>query len=228
MQGLSRKQKQLSEALLNLHEDAMLLEEFDGFVAGLLVCPETIPPSAWLPIVWNREGGDEPVFDDLAHGNRVMRLVMEHYNAVAKTLFDSPDSYAPVFAVDERNGDVLWELWIEGFDKAVKLRPEAWRPLLTAEIHAARALSSLMMLADIARVEERFSKEQKDALTVSPHEKIPAWVRELNDWRLAIDQPVSSFRSNANSFAAPAAKVGRNDPCPCGSGKKYKKCCGLN
>jgi preprotein translocase subunit SecA len=23
------------------------------------------------------------------------------------------------------------------------------------------------------------------------------------------------------------AKVGRNDPCPCGSGKKYKKCCGL-
>ena len=25
---------------------------------------------------------------------------------------------------------------------------------------------------------------------------------------------------------AGAAKVGRNDPCPCGSGKKYKKCCG--
>ncbi|MBN2898353.1 MAG: SEC-C domain-containing protein [Clostridia bacterium] len=23
-------------------------------------------------------------------------------------------------------------------------------------------------------------------------------------------------------------KVGRNDPCPCGSGKKYKKCCGVN
>jgi preprotein translocase subunit SecA len=25
-----------------------------------------------------------------------------------------------------------------------------------------------------------------------------------------------------------AVKVGRNDPCPCGSGKKYKKCCGVN
>ncbi|HAH44109.1 MAG TPA: hypothetical protein DCM07_04505, partial [Planctomycetaceae bacterium] len=23
-------------------------------------------------------------------------------------------------------------------------------------------------------------------------------------------------------------KVGRNDPCPCGSGKKFKKCCGKN
>ena len=25
-----------------------------------------------------------------------------------------------------------------------------------------------------------------------------------------------------------AKKVGRNDPCPCGSGKKYKNCCGKN
>ena len=25
-----------------------------------------------------------------------------------------------------------------------------------------------------------------------------------------------------------AEKVGRNDPCPCGSGKKYKNCCGVN
>ena len=30
----------------------------------------------------------------------------------------------------------------------------------------------------------------------------------------------------APAVAAPRAKVGRNDPCPCGSGKKYKKCCG--
>ena len=27
---------------------------------------------------------------------------------------------------------------------------------------------------------------------------------------------------------APKAKVGRNEPCPCGSGKKYKHCCGKN
>lgn len=27
-------------------------------------------------------------------------------------------------------------------------------------------------------------------------------------------------------YVRPEAKVGRNDPCPCGSGKKFKKCCG--
>jgi SWIM/SEC-C metal-binding protein len=28
--------------------------------------------------------------------------------------------------------------------------------------------------------------------------------------------------------AVRSEKIGRNDPCPCGSGKKYKKCCGTN
>jgi uncharacterized protein YecA (UPF0149 family) len=28
------------------------------------------------------------------------------------------------------------------------------------------------------------------------------------------------------TFRRPTPKIGRNDPCPCGSGKKYKKCCG--
>jgi uncharacterized protein YecA (UPF0149 family) len=35
-------------------------------------------------------------------------------------------------------------------------------------------------------------------------------------------EPVASMEDVAPS----AAKVGRNDPCPCGSGKKFKKCCG--
>ena len=40
--------------------------------------------------------------------------------------------------------------------------------------------------------------------------------------------PVGGGMSFAQPMAAPAqrAAVGRNDPCPCGSGKKYKKCCG--
>jgi len=32
--------------------------------------------------------------------------------------------------------------------------------------------------------------------------------------------------NNRPDAAAAARKVGRNDPCPCGSGRKYKKCCG--
>ena len=43
-----------------------------------------------------------------------------------------------------------------------------------------------------------------------------AWMKSLGSRLVADSDP---------SLAAPQASVGRNDPCPCGSGKKYKKCC---
>src|SRR5260370_14427651 len=58
MSGLSRRLKQLDEELLALGEETMLLEELDGFIAGLLVCPDLIKPGEWLPIVWNRDSAD--------------------------------------------------------------------------------------------------------------------------------------------------------------------------
>ena len=34
------------------------------------------------------------------------------------------------------------------------------------------------------------------------------------------------FRAKPKQFKSDESKVGRNEPCPCGSNKKYKKCCG--
>ena len=128
MSGLPRHLKQLDKELLALGEETMLIEELDGFIAGLLICPELIKPGEWLPIVWGRDGDDpQPNFDNLDHVNRVLGLLMEHYNDVARTLMERPDRYSPLFAVDKRNGDILWELWIEGFEKAVNLRPAGWQ-----------------------------------------------------------------------------------------------------
>src|SRR6201987_5208874 len=66
--GLSRRIKQFDEELLALGEDSMLLEELDGFIAGLLACPELIMPSDWLPVVWRENTADQqPVFENLAN-----------------------------------------------------------------------------------------------------------------------------------------------------------------
>ena len=62
-----------------------------------------------------------------------------------------------------------------------------------------------------------------------------AAIFEKNGWRYKIDlQPdkeedISALEILVN-WPKPVAveeKVGRNEPCPCGSGKKYKKCCGM-
>lgn len=220
-----RHLRQLEQELLALGEEAMLLEELDGFIAGLLVCPELIKPSEWLPVVWGTEGGDGPAFDSLAQMNRVLGLMMEHYNDVARTLIEHPDRYGPLFAVDERTNEILWEPWIAGFEKAVKLRPAAWQKLLVAKAETAQAISGLLTLADVDRGDARFSEEQLDALTAAAPDKIAPWIVTLNEWRLANHAPMQEPLS---PLSTSAGKVGRNEPCPCGSGKKYKKCCGLN
>jgi uncharacterized protein len=138
-----------------------------------------------LPAVWGNADGNEPAFDSLDHVNRVLALVMEHYNSIARTLIERPDRYAPLFAVDERNNDILWELWIEGFEQAVKLRPAAWQQLLLADPETAQAIAGLLALADVARHDSAFSKKECDALTEAAPDQIGPWVVTLNQWRIA-------------------------------------------
>ncbi len=54
------------------------------------------------------------------------------------------------------------------------------------------------------------------------------WLYELQEWdALLTAEERTNIRKKFNEdHRAVSNKVGRNEPCPCGSGKKYKKCCG--
>ena len=57
------------------------------------------------------------------------------------------------------------------------------------------------------------------------------WLYELPQWDKIFDEESKKrlFREQKQSGTVRMEKkIGRNDPCPCGSGKKYKKCCGKN
>lgn len=221
--------EQLRNELLNLGEETMLFEELDGFVAGIVVCPETIPPSEWLPVIWGIEDEEETgVFETIDHANRVIALVMGHYNHVARSLFEGSGDYSPLITEDRRTGEMLWELWIEGFERAAKLRPSAWLPLLDANVEVSQALRGLLTLADVARGAEHVTQMQRRELEPKGHKLIGPWVVALNDWRMENYVPGGQKPVRTPTTHSPLGKVGRNDPCPCGSGKKYKKCCGLN
>jgi hypothetical protein len=55
----------------------------------------------------------------------------------------------------------------------------------------------------------------------------PEWVEReaIRRERSVAAQPLMDDDTGPEPFVKPAPKVGRNDPCPCGSGKKFKKCC---
>ena len=84
----------------------------------------------------------------------------------------------------------------------------------------------MMALADVVCRDQHLPRKELDTINATAADNIARCVVTFNAWRLASYQPMQGIDSRMSS--ASTKKVGRNDPCPCGSGKKYKKCCGLN
>lgn len=214
---LSERLLELDAVLLSdaVDEEAMLLSELDGFLVGVIVCPEPIPPSEWLPLIW---GVEAPVFESQAQAQRVLDLVMWHYNDLIAQL--DRGRYEPIYNLD-RDGSPVWEIWIEGFWQAMCLRPDVWTAWSEKEDADLQvALSVFARLVELALQPEDLERGDGDEeLEALASELIASQAETLHRARLAGEG--ASAKSAGRAFG----NVGRNDPCPCGSGKKFKKCC---
>lgn len=200
------------------------IEAFDGFVTALAVCPVLIPPSEFLPILQSgaSEEGDL-VFDDNAEAQEFVGLVMRHWNTVNATL-GRDEPYMPILLEGE-DGVALCNDWARGFERGMQLRPGVWGDLL----HDDKRSSGIVPIFAFAH-EHNANPELrpfKEPITAKRREELQlgmiAGVLQLYR-AFAPERRAAARGMGTNPFRAP--KVGRNDPCPCGSGKKFKKCCG--
>ena len=102
--------------------DAMTVGEMDGFVTGLALLPEQVGRCEWLPHVL----GSEPRFDSSEEAAAVEAALIGHCNRVAGMLAHGPDNYGPALEVVEDTEQVIWQAWVFGFARAMRLRPGAW------------------------------------------------------------------------------------------------------
>lgn len=209
--------QKLDEALSALGDDVMALSELDGLLAAVNACPEAIPPEEWLPLIW----GDEEVDDEALLADpqvpQTVALVLARLDEIAAELARGESAFEPIYDVDSRSGEPLWEIWIGGFQKGMSLRVDAWEALHAKGGDAADALELLMTLASLAEGDDEtkaeLGKKNVEQLLSTASEVLPECV-EVLAWAARPREPVRSV------------KVGRNEPCACGSGKKFKKCCG--
>ena len=225
MESLPRRLEKLEEALAALPEecDAMTLGEIDGFVAGLLVCPVEIPAEEWLGLMWRdvAEDGLTPLLSAMA-ADALAERVHEHYRLTNLQLRAGEDGYAPIVYTEEETNAVLWDTWASGFAEAMQVRMDSWEAI--AGTGDQQAIDAIIGLTSLIRIANRPDfdaplKAEDQALSDEAPDLIPLWVETLFDWRL-------SYRPDPAQKPVSVVKIGRNDPCPCGSGKKYKKCCG--
>lgn len=197
-------------------EDALMISDLDGFLTALVIGPEPISPSEWLPVVW---GGVEPDFEDEEEARQIVATIMARYNEIIDQLEGGGERLAPIFWETPGGGLVAGD-WAEGFMDAVRLRPDAWLPLVDDKDGGV----VLSLIAGLC-----CDNEGKNPLDID--ESATQYLREQGPGY--IPSAVTVIRDFWRSRAAKkqrraTGKIGRNDPCPCGSGRKYKRCCGAN
>jgi uncharacterized protein len=214
-------------------DETLTLEGLDGYLTAIATGPVTLLPSEWLPGVWGPTPDDAPAFDSIEQAQRVFDLLMRHYNGVIWSLERNPDAFAPVFSTvtyaDESREYRDAEAWAAGFMQGVALSEKYWQPLFD-DPHGRDWMRPLRLLgADERAPDEASSDEATLMLDPSGREiladRIPASIAAIYRYWLPYRQAVHERRV-ATTAQRSEPKIGRNDPCPCGSGKKFKKCCG--
>lgn len=213
--------RRLNGALADLPvEEPMLLTELDGFLTGVVVCPVAVPSFEYMTSIWGVETDGVPPFDDPLDVQWFADAVAARRDEIARHL--SRGKLQPILDVDERDGDILWEYWIDGFAEAMALRPDAWEARDAGSAWSA-ALERLATLIAIARNDSDLDSMAINAFQDRAVAELSATVESLYAARAGSDAGAGAGPGAAG--AAVPAKVGRNDRCPCGSGKKYKVCC---
>lgn len=215
-----------------LSSDAAPVECMDvamlhGFLTALIAAPSVALPSEWLPVVWGDEGG--PEFESLDEANRILDLMMRMMNSISETLQHAPDNFMPIIheqQTAEGELELSPKVWCRGFIIGTQFRKEDWEPLIEDDDNR------ILILPIIAFANERAMRE----ILTGPNKgktsreklmaQIPLAVAGLYDyWRLR-RQKLAGGITLDRAPAGHSPKVGRNEPCYCGSGKKFKKCHG--
>jgi len=188
----------------------------DGFFTAIVSSPVMIQPSQWLSALW---GDFEPQWEELEGFESIFALLTRHMNVIAGMLMDMPEEFEPLFyerAVDERTNTIVDE-WCEGYVRGIELMPELWA---TGGEQMDVYLIPIYAFTEAGnwRGHDEVSEQEAENL----RRAIPECVREIHAYWLARRE---EFEPGKAPVRRSETHVGRNDPCPCGSGKKYKKCC---
>lgn len=227
---------------LRLHDDEIPQWEFcEGFLAALVCSRRTIGPDEYWPVLL----GDG--FNPIAHMQFVWRWRRRWAEVVAALdapveRMDDPRTYQPevldtlgaVLALPEsERGDTdlaglpaFAQVWALGFMFAVENWPDEWQPPRDADAAQMldEALGAIVALTEADPGKPVLSMAEENGPPSVSQQRLDDYgaaiwaVYDLRQMWRSLGPRVSAIRK--------AAEPGRNDPCPCGSGKKFKKCHG--
>jgi uncharacterized protein len=210
--------------------DAVIL---DGYLAGVLVQPVVLQPEDWLPPIFGTEGMPEGGITGWteAQHNKLISLITRRKDEIQRGILEEGwfDPIIPMIEDDDgkpvEGKDALEGLgyWAAGFEWALANFPQL----------EEAALPGVPDLLDSIWRHLPEQDETQQAMTKALDEEHP--LKNLDEAIEALVFDVVDLtqigvaeRLKVETVVRDQPKVGRNDPCPCGSGRKYKQCHGSN
>ena len=193
--------------------NTMRCDEVQGFMMALLSGPDALNPTNWLPEIL----GEESLFD-AKERTEIERLVMAMAADMRMKLNEKilPD----LWFYEDKAGNPDFYTWCNAYLYALDIVPTDWFEAVDQE-EFEDLFYPIMALGGIYDDEKNGEvilhlneKELTQLESDLPHVLLDIYWY----WQAIINKPQTVRREGE--------KVGRNDPCPCGSGKKYKACCG--
>ena len=211
-------------------EESMDIATLDGFLTAIHCGPKSIMPSEWMRWVWDMEGGeDSPEFETQEQAQTIIGLLMRHMNDIAQTLNRTPDQYEPLLMENPNKGDpiLILDEWCCGFMKGVNLDATGWLPVTAGK---PDWISTILLYG----TEEGWDALKKKNQSLDEHKALAEGLSSSVQKIYALFAGQRQAQMAQGNFPKVMRcepirnpdKVGRNDPSPCGSGKKFKQCHG--
>jgi len=224
--------------------DASML---DGYLCGVLVQPRLIPVEEWLPPIFDYDGGALPDGVDAGWLGKVRAMVERHHAALNRCLVEDgwfdpvvldldEEALAPAPApagesAEDAASRLAYEAltpasrmlmpWVAGFQHACLCFPEL-SEMGDDAVHAALARLYRHLPAETAEEKEVVATLDRE----HPLKDVDAAIEELVVTVADLCDLTEELRYKVDQVRRDAPKLGRNDPCHCGSGRKYKHCHG--
>ncbi len=208
-------------------EAAMDLSMLEGYMTAIIIGPQTVMPSHWLPWVWDSESGEDGAsFADLEQANRIMALLMRFMNGIARTFMDDPASFEPIYWREAQWGAAEW---CEGFILGTQFAEEDWALLWEGKPALVTPFLRLGTDDGIEITRKAGDAERwMEAVAPTVVDIHAFWKARRESRPPGLTNDAFHLGRQRLPVTRDAPKTGRNDPCPCGSGKKFKKCCGMD
>ncbi|MDO8449359.1 MAG: UPF0149 family protein [Rhodoferax sp.] len=241
------------DELRTRYDETPQWEFCEGFMAALICCRRVIPSSEYLPVllgIGGEDAEDEGSFADDAQHKRFMDLWTRRWNEVTQALnaeiegLDDEAAYQPEVmdvrgaiaalpederaAIDMDEVPSFGQVWALGFMFAVESWPDEWAAPRDKEAvkWLNAALEAIVALTEDDTEPATMSVFEDDGPPSVSLKRLNAFadavwaVYDLHELWRNFGPRVETVRKEATP--------GRNDPCFCGSGKKYKKCHGAS